>query len=234
MLQMLVSIAKFERNQLAENVKLGMMQKASKGEWNGGTILGYDVVEGPLVVNAAEKVLVNRIFELYTLGKGLTAIANQLNKEGYKTKNGNPHSIGSIRTIIHNPTYIGKIRWGQVDKWSKKRRKGKKDPLLVDGQHEAIISIDLWNRAQELIEQKVTTPSRQFTGKFLLAGALKCPQCGVAMVGTNHNRTLATGEKNNISSMCVGTSIEKVLACAPAPWSGRTRSNSKLVNALHG
>ncbi|MUT67451.1 recombinase family protein [Paenibacillus sp. NEAU-GSW1] len=44
-IQMLGVIAEFQRNTIVENVKMGMKQRARKGKWNGGTVLGYDVVE---------------------------------------------------------------------------------------------------------------------------------------------------------------------------------------------
>ncbi|KEO84969.1 hypothetical protein EL26_02935 [Tumebacillus flagellatus] len=203
---LLGTFAQLERETLGENVRLGMKQKAKEGEWNGGTILGYDTVEGKLVVNESEKLLVHHIFDLYTQGKGLKAVANQLNKEGFKTKKGNPFSIGAIRTIVHNPTYIGKIRWGQVEKWSEKRRNGKKDPLLADGQHEPIISVEVWNQAQGLITKKTTKNNRQFTGKHILAGFLRCPTCGAAMVGKNDKRTLASGERKEYLKYVCGRS----------------------------
>ena len=45
MLQIMASVNEFERNQIAENVKLGMTKRAFDGGWNGGRILGYDNVE---------------------------------------------------------------------------------------------------------------------------------------------------------------------------------------------
>ena len=42
---MLAAIAEYERNNIAENVKMGMLARAKEGKWNGGHVLGYDVVE---------------------------------------------------------------------------------------------------------------------------------------------------------------------------------------------
>lgn len=85
-LQIMASIAEMERNTLSENVKLGMKQRALEGQWNGGSVFGYDTVEKQLVINHKEAEIVKMIFEMYASGKGLKAIANYLNKLGYRTK----------------------------------------------------------------------------------------------------------------------------------------------------
>lgn len=41
-----------------------------------------------LEIVSEEASIVRKIFELYAYGKGLKAITNQLNNEGYKTKKG--------------------------------------------------------------------------------------------------------------------------------------------------
>ncbi|MEK4221691.1 MULTISPECIES: hypothetical protein [Bacillus] len=47
-----------ERNTLSENVKLGMKQRALEGQWNGGSVFGYDTVEKQLVINHKEAEIV--------------------------------------------------------------------------------------------------------------------------------------------------------------------------------
>lgn len=49
MMQMMVVMAEFQRNIIVENVKMGMKQRARNGKWNGGQVLGYDVVEVPFL-----------------------------------------------------------------------------------------------------------------------------------------------------------------------------------------
>ncbi|QHT58622.1 recombinase family protein [Paenibacillus lycopersici] len=218
MFQMLGTFAEFERNQLAENVKLGMRQKARQGEWCGGTILGYDIEEGKLIPNEKEAFIVQKIFELYCQCKGLKSIANQMNHEGYTGKNGNPFSVNSIRTILHNPTYIGKIRWNKQNNWNEKRRKGTQEPLIVDGKHQSIISLETWDTAQDLINKKTFTPSRLYTGKFPLAGFLRCPKCGAGMVGTNHTRQIKSGIVHYRNYVCGNFHYKIPVEAKKSPW----------------
>ncbi|MDH2882203.1 recombinase family protein [Bacillus cytotoxicus] len=193
--QLMASIAEMERNTLSENVKLGMKQRALEGSWNGGVIFGYDSIEKELVINKEEAEVVKQIFTLYTQGKGLKAIANQLNKNGYRTKRDRHFSINGVATILDNPVYNGKISWLKVENWDKKRRRGRNDnPILVEGQHEAIINDELWSLVQSRRKSK-SFKQRQSNEPFLLSSIIRCPDCGQGMVPSITTYTLSDGTK---------------------------------------
>lgn len=205
-LQMMGAVAEFERNTILENVKLGMRQRARKGQWNGGSVIGYKSTKGErlasdkeistLVVVPEEAVVVRKIFNLYASGKGLKAIANQLNHEGYRTKRKNMFGTASIKEIILNPVYVGKIRFNRYENWSEKRRKGKsEDVIIVKGHHEAIINENLWNKVQFIQQKKSKTNIKNYEGKYLLVGFMKCPKCGAAMVSSRTTNKLKDGTK---------------------------------------
>ncbi|MFD2215335.1 recombinase family protein [Metabacillus endolithicus] len=193
--QLMASIAEMERNTLSENVKLGMKQRALEGSWNGGVIFGYDSIEKELVINKEEAKVVKLIYTLYSQGKGLKAIANQLNKNGYRTKRDRHFSINGMATILDNPVYNGKISWLKVENWDKKRRRGRNDnPILVEGQHEAIINDELWSLVQSRRKSK-SFKQRQSNEPFLLSSILRCPDCGQGMVPSITTYTLSDGTK---------------------------------------
>lgn len=188
MMNLLASIGEFERETIVDNVKMGMKQRARTGKWNGGIVLGYKSVivnenNTRLEVVSVEASTVRKIFELYSSGKGLKAITNQLNHEGYKTKKGNMFGTGGVKDILMNPVYIGKIRYNVRENWSEKRRKGyNKNPIIVDGEHEAIIPIELWEKVQEMYKLKCGKPKKAFESNYILTGLMKCPVCGASMV----------------------------------------------------
>jgi site-specific DNA recombinase len=193
--QMMASIAEMERNTLSENVKLGMTQRAKEGSWNGGVVFGYDSIEKELIKNQKEAETVQLIFTLYAEGNGLKAITNHLNKVGFRTKRGKYFSINGIATILDNPIYNGKIRWLQVENWDKKRRRGKNvNPILAEGQHEAIISDEIWNIVQARRKSR-SFKQRQSNEPFLLSSILRCPDCGQGMVPSITTHTLKDGNK---------------------------------------
>lgn len=214
--QMMALIGEFERGTIAQNVKMGMCAKAKSGEWCGGRVLGYDLVpidsqEGAkrkknrLTINEKEAEAVRFIFNEYVNGKGYKAITNQLNKLGYKTKKGNDFSVGSIREILTNPVYIGKVRYNVRQNWSEKRRRNiNANPIITDGIHEPIIDEGLWDKVQAIMESKKGKPSRIYDGEYPLTGILRCPKCGAGMVISRTTNKLADGTKKRIAYYCCG------------------------------
>lgn len=203
---MMAAIAEFERDNIAENVKMGMLARAREGSWNGGQVMGYDVITNPrregqhklskLVVNEREANIVRKIFDLYTSGNGYKSIANQLNKEGYRTKKEKLFSIGSIQTIISNPLYVGYIRYNVRRDWSEKRRNNiNPDPVMVKGNHEAIITTEIWEKAKTIKASRGGKPNRVHSGEWLLTGIMRCPACGAGMVLGRTTNRLKDGTK---------------------------------------
>lgn len=197
---MMAAIAEFERANIAENVKMGMIARAREGSWNGGQVLGYDNVEIPsnskkgkstqLVVNEKEAQTVRRIFQLYIEGNGYKSIANTINKEGHRTKKNNYFSITAIKTILTNPIYVGYIRYNVRRDWTEKRRNNiNPDPVIVKGHHTAIITEETWKKTRIILEKRSSKPNRVHSGEYPLTGLLKCPACGAGMVlGRTTNR----------------------------------------------
>ncbi|MGN7384096.1 recombinase family protein [Paenibacillus sp. SAFN-117] len=180
--QMFGMIAELERSNIIERGKLGQQQRAREGKFNGGVVLGYNSINKELVVNESESIIVKKIFDYADEGQGLKAITRRLNEAGYRSKKGNPFSTNAIKTILNNPTYIGKIRYNQVENWSEKRRKGKNDDfILTNGIHEPIITKEQWDRVHSKIKKRSYKPARSYT-PYLLSGILKCPVCGHGMV----------------------------------------------------
>jgi site-specific DNA recombinase len=189
LMNVLASIGEFERETIVENVKIGMKQRAKLGKWNGGQVLGYKTVKcyendkTRLEIVEDEAKIVRHIYNLYAEGKGLKSITNYINQLGYRTKKGNLFSTASVREILRNPIYVGKIRYNLRENWSEKRRKGiNKNPIIVQGEHDPIITPELWEKVQKLYSQRSYKPIRNFSGSYPLTGILKCPICGSSMV----------------------------------------------------
>lgn len=162
---------------------------------------GYTLIPLP-----DEADVVRLIFELYTRGDsqanqpsgriGVMRICRRLSSLKIKPRKADDWSPGSIRDILINPVYTGKIRWnwrpaskrmvnGEVR--VSRRRSPISDCIVVDGLHEAIIDTDTWNLTQELMKQN---PPRPVTTKRKLqnplAGIVTCGKCGHMMVRRPH------------------------------------------------
>ncbi|TKH46016.1 resolvase [Paenibacillus terrae] len=191
--QMFGMIAELERSNIIERGKLGQHQRAREGKYNGGVVLGYDNINKELIVNEAEAVIVKKIFAYAEQGLGLKAITRRLNENGHRSKKDKPFSTNSIKTVLNNPIYIGKIRYNQHENWSEKRRKGKNpDFIFTDGIHQSIISQEQWDKVQASLQKRSYKPSRSHT-PYILSGIIKCPVCGHGMVPTRSKG--ASGEQ---------------------------------------
>ena len=200
MISVLSAVAEIERENIRIQTMEGRMQKAREGKWNGGFApYGYKLVDGKLEINEEEAEAIRIIFEQYVnTDIGANGLAKYLENHGIRKiarQNGkNPlFDAALIRRIIKNPVYCGKIAYG--------RRKTEKihgtrndyhlveqdDYLLVDGLHEAIVSEDVWNVAQEKIQRyakKYEHVNKQKNEKVhMLSGIIRCPVCGAGMYG---------------------------------------------------
>ncbi|MGL4656064.1 MAG: recombinase family protein [Sarcina sp.] len=214
--QMMAMVAEFERGTIAQNVKMGMTARAREGRWCGNKVFGYDLIERAdttnkkrsdkeLIINRGEADIVKRIFTEYSVGKGYKAIVNGLNKDGFKTKKGNAFAVTSVRDILKNPVYVGKIRYNFRENCSEgKRGKLSKNPIIVEGIHKAIISEELWHKVEILLEAKRGKPSRIYDGEYPLTGIMKCPKCGAGMVIMRTTNKLKDGSKKRIAYYACG------------------------------
>ena len=200
MISVLSAVAEIERENIRVQTMEGRMQKAREGKWNGGFApYGYALIDGKLVVNEEEAVVIRTIFDQYVnTDLGENGIAKYLENHGIHKiarQNGkNPlFDAALIRRIIQNPVYSGKISYGRrrtekVHGTRNEYRQVKKDDyLLVDGLHEALVSEEVWEQAQVKVAaqaKKYEKVNRDKKEKIhLLSGILKCPVCGAGMYG---------------------------------------------------
>lgn len=171
-LQLLGSIAEFERNTIVENVKLGLKEFANRGG-KSTTVLGYDNINKKLIKNTNEAEIVIKIFQLYIdENYNLSKIAKVVNENGYRTKRGNLFKSDSVAVIIDNPVYIGYNR----------HNVGKSEEKVIKGEHEAIIDFDIWEKAsKKRIFDKKRFSCNNKKNSSLLYGLLICPLCGKKM-----------------------------------------------------
>jgi site-specific DNA recombinase len=217
-LQMLGAIAQLEREQIAQNTRLGMQKRSQSGAWNSGNnVLGYEwVTEGDtephvrIVPNEAR--LVQTIFEKYRSGKGFKAITNQLNAAGYTTKRNKSFSIAAVRGILTNVNYIGQIQYTVHEKFT--GAASDRSKRVVQGAHEPIIRMELWNEVQELLNKRSQASPKTSKRHYPLTGLLKCPVCGSSMVSFHTKAIRKNGTINlNRYYICGNYSNKGSTAC---------------------
>ena len=103
------SASEFERDLNKQRTAMGMKELALERKWpNKQPPLGYRKLdEGTLEIVATEAELVRNIFETYIERKSMPTVAEELNKEGYRTKSGLEWTTSSVGRILRNDLYVG-------------------------------------------------------------------------------------------------------------------------------
>lgn len=195
--------AEFERENLAERVSLGYEQKTREGNYtNTNGVYGYDYIvgSGKLKINEEEKELVNRIFDLYIDGNSYFKIAKILNNENVPTKRGGAWASATIKSVINNPLYIGKVRYGITDK-------SKNKSFTVDGNNiEPIIDIEKWKLANRIIDTRKHYSVRRYpSSESYYFHIIKCAKCGgniSARQQKQNGKLYITYRCNNATKAC--------------------------------
>lgn len=171
---------------LAEEVKRGMTERVSRGEAVSVPAYGYDIEEGKYIINEAEAEVVRQIFLDFNSGVGTVTIARNLNALGIKTKRGKLWENRTVKYILHNPVYIGKIRWNPEEITGLNYDHEK--IMLVDGVHEPLLEKKLWDSVQEKLSlMKRTMKPREKSDPapdYMLYGLMRCDSCGGTLTQT--------------------------------------------------
>ena len=150
-----------------------------------------------LVKDQEEAPIVETIFNLFVDENLSTVeIANYLNKHRLKPKKNELWDDKMVRHILKNEVYYGSLVWGKrpvvrklIDGELTKFRVNSDEYMLVRGMHEAIVTKDKWDIAQEKI--KGHRSSRNTTSRELknpLAGLVFCEKCGYSLVRVKNRR----------------------------------------------
>lgn len=164
------------------------------------------------------------IFELYTKGElqengtyerlGVSRIANKLNEMKIPTRKGGDWTVSTIRDILINPVYIGKIRWDWRPAVKKivdgkvvieRPRNNEEDVSLFKGLHPAIIDDDTFYLAQEYIAENPSLPvPARYKVMNPMAGLIVCGMCGRKM----NRKPYKTGSPDTL--LCTGPTCPNV------------------------
>lgn len=203
--KLLISILSAVAEQERENIKVqtmaGREQKAREGKWNGGFApYGYELVDGKLKIAEDEAEIIRVIFDKFvhtTWGAGnICKYLNDNYKKKARTKGSlDIFSAPFVIKVIDNPIYMGKLAYGRrrtekIDGTRNDFKVKKQDEYPVyEGIHEAIVSEELWELAQEKRKTTAIAPIKKHSldHEHLLSGIVKCPRCGKGMYG-NVNR----------------------------------------------
>jgi len=189
-----------EYKTINRRIQRGRIASVQEGKYIAGTApFGYDKVKikgakGYTLTPNKDAETVKLIYSLYTDSKspmGMYLIAKRLDFLGIKPSLSDSWSRSSIKDILTNPTYTGKVRWQwrrvnkimENGKIVERRPKRKPDEyMLIDGLHPAIISEETFNAAQAILKGKYIPPVASNKDlKNPLAKLVVCDICGSIM-----------------------------------------------------
>lgn len=208
MISVLSAVAEIERENIRVQTMAGREQKAREGKWNGGLApYGYKLENGSLKIAEDEAEVIRIIFYRYVHTQdGLNGVAIYLNNHGYSKNLRQNNTISGfsysfVKNVIDNPVYMGKIAFGRrklekkIGTRNEMHTVKQSDFPVYDGAHEALVSEEEWELAQEKRKNHSHThkPVHNVNHANVLSGLLKCPCCGKGM----YANTSKPGKKDN-------------------------------------
>jgi site-specific DNA recombinase len=147
-LNVLLSFAQFEREVTGERIRDKIAASKKKGMWMGGPVpLGYDVRDRKLAINCGEAATVRHVFRRYLELGSVRDLALDLKRAGIVSKlrpmrdgrisGGTAFGRGGLVHMLRNVVYSGKVSH-HADTY--------------DGEHPAIIDVELWNAVQHTLD----------------------------------------------------------------------------------
>ena len=207
---MFQALDQFEVEKLGREVRRGQKQNTRQGYRNGGRApYGYRLrheahpdparakagdTKSRLVVDPEQAPVIAEIFDRFLAGAGYKEIANHLNRPGgppppshvdSKRNTSGKWAKTTIKSMLENPTYTGRLYWNRLDSRAHKQgvgpvvRREQDEWVAADERHEALISEEQFERAQAEMQRRSTGQGgnrrrRPQKRPFLLRGIVHC------------------------------------------------------------
>jgi site-specific DNA recombinase len=163
-----VLMAKNYIDNLSEEVKKGMREKAEQGHWPTVAPIGYvnNLETHRIEPDPDRGDLVAKLFSWYATGNySLQQLTQMAANVGLThPRSGKRLSKSEIHRALHNPIYYGDFSW---------------NGRYYVGKHQSLISRDLFESAQEIFGR--SNRSKRTKRDFPFSGLLTCGLCGCAM-----------------------------------------------------
>lgn len=218
-LTIMASIAQDEVRKLSQRVRFGFRRAIENSVVLGAdTLIGYEKKDGRLCIRENEAAVVRRIFETYAEGRiGLKRLSRELAKEGILAPGGKPYAYGTLCGMIKNPKYKGCYAGGKYMSADYRYSKIIRIPesewrVENDGSVPAIVSPELWERANALLSsrgQNVKVHGKCTQNRYEFSGRIVCGDCGASF----HRELMKNRSGERECYRCAGAGAASGAAC---------------------
>ena len=227
-----------EYKTIRRRMETGKLQAVKEGNYIPSIRpFGYNIVkkskkERTLAEHPDEGKIVRMIFDWYTEDRKPTSwIAKQLTIMGIPTiRKRDFWERATIKDMLHNPIYIGKVTWGKQKTVKEKdpvtgrvvkRRVRNNEQQIYEGKHDGLISEEQFYKVRQIYGSQA--PAKMNTELVNpLSGLLVCRKCGRGLRYIAYNNGAVPRYHHNNSSPCKVKSLAASLII------------DSIVESLHG
>lgn len=191
--EMQTFLSRSEYRMITKRLRRGTLHSVKNGAYMANAPFGYRKVRvnkiPTLEIIPEEAECVRQIYQLYADGNGCTKIEQAINAMGFHGRRGSRFNRNTIRLILDNPVYIGKVRWDKTSTvksgiGADRKKKVVYNPSekirIIDGHHPAIISQELWDAVQARRKSRYFYVDNKHVASPL-ASLVHCSKCGHLM-----------------------------------------------------
>ena len=170
-----------------------------------------------MVIVPEQAEIVRQIFSDCLDGKSTHLIAKELNERGITSKKGGKWSPGSVLAIIRNEKYTGDVIFQKTytdSSFNRHTNYGEYDRYLCKDHHEAVISHEIYDKANELVDRRGQekgngTNTERYLSRYEFSGKIKCGECGSTFKRRKHSKP-----SGDYIAWCCSRHIEDKTACS--------------------
>lgn len=188
MVSVSASLAQEESISISKNQRMSYQRRMERGEFiTCKAPFGYKIVNGKeLEIIPEEAHYVKWIFDMYLSGASMEWIAEQMTNTGLLTSDGGHQWYSStIAYMLTNEKYMGdslcQKTFANAFPFTKQVNRGERDQYYVEHSHPAIISKDIFEKAQALLQRKGQRIDLQ-RERTPLSKKMTCGFCGSTLV----------------------------------------------------
>lgn len=238
-MSIMATMAENESREKSRSIKMGASMSAKSGIVRSVSAYGYkyNKEDNTLTAIKEEAEVVRKIFKLKANnGFGGRKIAQELNRLGYKAKKGGEWKAHVINRIVKNPIYMGatvRNRYNTNKLFGENNHKLKSEDewiITMNNKVEAIISEEMFNKAQE-VRRKYTTEDKRsgtWVGRGELSQKIVCGKCGEYYTRNRDIKKRSYGEYVRVFYNCSTKKRYGVSKC-----NSRNVSSEEVEEVLH-